>query len=277
MDREQTVEILRNNGFLPESKFGQNFLCDEEITDAIVELCHISEGDSVLEIGPGIGALTRKISGISNVDFSVVEIDKRLAEFLSKDEELQNVKVFSSDYLKFDINRISGKPVTHIVSNIPYYAMTPILKKLFNDCPDFTDMTFMVEDDALDRIMADTGTKQYGPLAVMMNAFGKVQKEFSVDRRCFYPEPHTLSSVITLKRNMDITVPEGFGEFTDAAFSMRRKKLTNSLKNYLSCHKCGQDTLIAALDRLGFNSDVRAEAISPEQYVELYGLLGYSK
>lgn len=257
MQLKERLALINTKGFMPESKFGQNFLCDEEIIESIVELCEIRPGDRVLEIGPGLGSISFPISKLTD-NFTVVEIDKRLASFL-KDELALKAEVISSDFLKLD--GYDAEKMDVVVSNLPYYVMTDIMKKLFDECTGARKMVFMVEKDALARIMAQPETKQYGPLAVLVSLYGEARHEFDVPRGCFIPAPNTTSCVISLT-SCGNKIPEGFVKFLNRAFAMRRKKLVNNIK------EAGP-----FLEKLGLNTDLRAEQLTPAQILSLYNAI----
>ena len=254
---EDRLALIKQKGFMPELKFGQNFLCDEEIIGNIVDLCEISEGDKVLEIGPGLGSISVPLSELS-CNLTVVEIDKRLASFL-EDEVRLNARIISSDFLKLDSYGADEYDV--VVSNLPYYVMTDIMKKLFAECTRAGKMVFMVEVDALPRLFAQTGSKQYGPLSVLCTLYGGLRKEFTVPRNCFIPSPNTTSCVISLTRGEN-ALSSGFVKFLNRAFAMRRKKLVNNIKE-----------LSGILPELGLPENVRAEQIEPDKFLELYNAI----
>ena len=265
MNREETLEIMQRYKILPEKRFGQNFLCNDDITDLIISESGIEPSSRVLEIGPGIGALTRKIAGMK-ADITAVEIDLRLASYLK--EDLPSVKVIASDFLK--IKREDIGPFDRIISNIPYYVMTPIMNKLLSGFSDALSMTFMVEESALARIKASYGTKQYGPLSVLVSLYGEFNKVINVPDSAFIPRPNTLSSVITLKRtdeHSDVLCPE-FLAFLETSFSQRRKKYLNSLGAV-----CGREKASSVISAVGLDENVRAEDIRPEIFRKIFDLI----
>ncbi len=255
MNKEDTLRYIADNKILPDKNFGQNFLCDEDIIDTIVELTGASSGSKIIEIGPGCGALTDKFVEIGT-DITAVEIDKRLNEHLVKRFEGKDIDIICCDYLKLtDYNADSFE---YAVSNIPYYVMTPIMMKLMTDLTSCKKMTFMVEEAAIARIMAEPGSKQYGPLAVMCSVYGIVQKELIVPRSAFIPPPHTTSAVITLTREEGIP-DNGFASFLEKCFAQRRKKMTNSFPE-----------LKSVIASMGIREDIRAEAVTPEEYRDIF-------
>ena len=261
MDREKIKEIMQSQGILPQSKFGQNFLCDEDIIRSIVRLCGIREGDTVIEIGPGLGSITVPISELP-VRFYSYEIDKGLAEYLKS--SVTNVTVINKDFLKVDISE-SKKPDV-VVSNIPYYIMTDIMKKLFGEYSSARRMVFMVEDEAVARIDCGPCSKQYGPLAILCSLYGSYNYEFKVPYTAFVPQPRTTSAVISFERkdSADILCDD-FVKFLNACFSMRRKMLKKNLAGIASA-----DAVSTAFLKLGINENARAEELTPEEFAELY-------
>lgn len=254
---KERVASYMSNGFLPESKFGQNFLIDEDIIGEIIDLCGIEKDDKVVEIGPGLGSLSVFLSE-KTTDLTLIEIDKRLASFLDEDDQIK-AEVISSDFLK--LKDYGADKVDVVVSNLPYYVMTDIMKKLFAECVNARKMVFMVEKDALARILAPVGTKQYGPLAVLCSLFGETRAEFDVPRNCFVPAPNTTSCVIGLTRG-ELTLSDGFVKFLNRCFAQRRKKLINNVKE-----------LTGILPEFGLDQQVRAEQIEPETFYALYNAI----
>ncbi|MBR1797721.1 MAG: ribosomal RNA small subunit methyltransferase A [Clostridiales bacterium] len=254
---QDRLDHISSKGFLPESRFGQNFLSDEVMIGNIIDLCEIKPEDHVLEIGPGLGSLSVPLSELTS-GLTVVEIDKRLASYIKDDLKL-NAHIITSDYLK--LKDYGAEDIDVVVSNLPYYVMTDIMKKLFAECVNARKMVFMVEEDALQRIYAKEGTKQYGPLSVLVSLYGPSRKEFTVPRECFVPAPNTTSCVISLTRG-DIKLSSGFVGFLNKAFAMRRKKLVNNVKETAEY-----------LPELGLPTDVRAEQLSPETLYKLYNAI----
>ncbi|MCQ2503662.1 MAG: 16S rRNA (adenine(1518)-N(6)/adenine(1519)-N(6))-dimethyltransferase RsmA [Saccharofermentans sp.] len=255
MNREDTLDYIKSKGILPDKNFGQNFLCDEEIIDSIISLSSACPNQEVIEIGPGLGALTDKLVDLG-ARVTAVEIDKRLNEHLQSRFEGKDINIICSDYLKLD--DYNAKSYITAISNIPYYVMTPIMMKLMSDLTSCTKMTFMVEEEAIRRIDAKPGTKQYGALAVTCAVYGKVKKEFAVPRNAFIPPPHTTSAVITLTREEGLPAPE-FTAFIERCFRERRKKIVNAFPDI-------KDAVLS----LGIKEDIRAEHITPSQYRDIF-------
>ena len=264
MNRDAIKDILQSEGILPLSKYGQNFLCDEKTIQDIVDLCEISRADMVLEVGPGLGSLTFPLS-LKTDNLGCVEIDKGLADHLK--ETITNATIFHQDFLKFE--RPENVKIDVVVSNIPYYIMTDIMKKLFSEYTDARKMVFMVEDEAITRIDCKPGSKQYGPLAILASLYGGYKYEFKVPSTAFIPQPRTTSAVISFTRSMsaDYLTPE-FVKFLNTCFSMRRKMLKKNLAGIAE-----PDNIHSALISLGLNDKCRAEELEPGEFVRLFRVL----
>jgi 16S rRNA (adenine1518-N6/adenine1519-N6)-dimethyltransferase len=256
MNKEETLRYIADNKILPDKNFGQNFLCDEEIIGRIIGLSGVSSGDKILEIGPGIGALTDKFVDLG-ADITAIEIDKRLNERLNiRFSDRSNIRIICNDYLK--CSNYGEDTYSYAVSNIPYYVMTPVMMKLWGDLKNCQKMTFMIEEEALRRIDVRPGSKQYGPLAVICSCFGTVKKEFTVPRDAFVPAPHTTSAVITITRDNGIPSPD-FIPFVENCFKVRRKKLTNSFPEI-------KETILS----MGIREDIRAEQLEAETFRDIF-------
>ncbi|MBO4459487.1 MAG: ribosomal RNA small subunit methyltransferase A [Clostridiales bacterium] len=260
MSREEVKRILDEEKILPRSRFGQNFLVDDDVIGRIIGLIGAEQEDLILEIGPGLGALTKPMCAFYG-NITAVEIDKDLATYLDNEPSV-TAKIINSDYLKVKVDSYNASDVSYVVSNLPYYCMTPVMKKIFSDCNNARKMVLMTEDEAYPRIVATKNTKDYGPLAVLVSLFGVCSKEFNVPGNCFYPVPRTLSCVISLERGEEASsITPDFISFVEKCFAMRRKKLMNNLKPYYP-----QDVL----DRVIGNKDIRAEDMESIEFSRLY-------
>ena len=256
MNRSDVIRLTEEIGFLPEQKFGQNFLCDEASAARIVDLCNIDKGSRVLEIGPGLGSLTSLLV-VRDADLTAVEIDKRLAEYI---RDVYGCRVISEDYTKLRAEDYDAASYDVAVSNIPYYLMTPIMKKLLTELKVCRRMVLMVEKEAIGRIIAVPKTKQYGPLAILCSLYGDIKVEFDLPGSLYYPVPKTTSSVITLARRESADViNSGLAKFIEDCFRNRRKKVLNNAD-------IDKDLLLS----LGYSESARAEEISPNDFVKLY-------
>ncbi|MCF8383413.1 MAG: 16S rRNA (adenine(1518)-N(6)/adenine(1519)-N(6))-dimethyltransferase RsmA [Chlorobium sp.] len=239
-------------------QLGQNFLTDRNITKKIVRLSGAEPDESILEIGPGFGALTREIADISP-SFTVVEKDPKLAAFIRA--EYPQLQVIEADFLKTDIEAVAAGKKLRILGNIPYSITSPILFKLLENRHCFSTATLMMQHEVAMRIVAAPSTKDYGILAVQLQAFFEVSYGFKVGRKVFRPQPGVDSAVITMKPKDGVPVsdPRGFGRFVRCAFRQRRKTLLNNLKESYNLEAVLPETL-----------KLRAEALSVEEFFELF-------
>ncbi|MBQ5967468.1 MAG: ribosomal RNA small subunit methyltransferase A [Clostridiales bacterium] len=275
MNKQEVLSILEKYGFQAKKSLGQNFLCNDDVIGDILDLAQLDKTTTCLEIGPGLGALSEK-AVLSAGKYIAVEIDTRFQDRLTEVIEGRGGKVLYKDYLQFkkkDLPDPSFSPEV-ILSNLPYYVMTPIMLKVLKDFPSCRKMVFMVEEEALDRIMAKPKSKQYGPLSVVTELFGTKRKCFTVDSGSFYPAPNTLSAVIEITANEDRTWDPGIIDFTESAFALRRKTLVNSLS---SSGKYGKDDIVSALKALGKKETVRTEELLPTEIMRLYEILSSEK
>ena len=282
MSKQEVLSILENYGLSATRSLGQNFLCNDAVIDEILDLAMITKSKRVLEIGPGIGALSEKAAS-SAAGYTAVEIDQTFTSRLHDLLDPLGGEVIFQDYLKWDANSLpqEKRDPDVILSNLPYYVMTPIMVKLMQDFPSCPKMVFMVEEEACNRIFAAPHTKQYGPLAILTELYGKKQKCFNVDGGSFYPAPNTTSSVITIDRNdveeelRSSQVASCFQEadwfsFVTGAFTLRRKTLVNSLS---SCGQFSKLQIQSALNEMGLRETVRSEDVLPANFVKLYQFL----
>ena len=261
MTREQVLQIMKEHGILPEAGFGQNFLCDEEIINGIIESADIKPGDTVLEIGPGIGALTQKLTNM-DIDLKCVEIDKRLVSYLRG--AYPDTEIIDSDFLK--LKDYGAEKIDVVISNLPYYIMTDIMMKVFEEEVNARTIVYMVEEAALDRILCESSTKSYGPLAVVSELYGAIQVLYKVPGTCFVPQPRTTSAVIRFQCS-DKRPDKELIAFIKKCFAQRRKTLANNLKG------CDKDKFRSWATEVFNTESVRAEALEPTDFRDLYNAL----
>ena len=241
--------------YQPRKRFGQNFLIDEQIVNRIVSTISPKKYDNIVEIGPGKGALTFPLLEHLN-QLNVIEIDRDLISLL-KSKKQEKLIIYEADALKFDYGVISNN--LRIVGNLPYNISSPLLFRLLSEKNQIIDMTFMLQKEVVDRIVAKHGSKTYGRLSVMMQTFFEVESMFTVSKESFDPKPKIESSIIYLKtRAKPLTENIKLLEkIVKVSFSQRRKTLKNCLKSLLS-----QEQTKIDLSR-------RAEMLSIENFITL--------
>ena len=236
-------------------RFGQNFLVDDQIIRRIVATISPKKSDDIVEIGPGKGALTFPL--LEHLDkLSVIEIDRDLISLL-KLKEQDKLTIYEADALKFDYGLISDN--LRIVGNLPYNISSPLLFRLLSSKNQIIDMTFMLQKEVVDRIVASHGSKTYGRISVMMQAFFKVESMFTVPKESFDPQPKIESAILYLKtRTKPLTENIKLLEkIVKISFSQRRKTLKNCLKSILSQEQTKIDL------------SQRAEMLSVENFITL--------
>ncbi len=211
---------------------GQHFLHDENVCRKIVAQLTVTPGMQLLEIGPGGGALTGYLSGMA-VDYKAIEIDREKVDYLLKTFPALQERIIHEDILK------AGCPFTgmfSVIGNFPYNISSPILFKILDWEPQVTEVIGMFQKEVAQRIAAGPGTKQYGILSVLMQAYFKVEYLFDVHENCFTPPPRVKSGVVrftNIGNPFDISNKKTFARLVKAAFNQRRKTLRNALKGTL--------------------------------------------
>ena len=245
---------------------GQNFLKDENILNKIVGSVEASSKDLIIEIGPGKGALTKKLKSLP-CNLIAFEIDERMKPILEKLED-DKTKIFFKDFLKVDLNEeiFNNYNDIHVVANIPYYITNPIINKLIDSPIKIKDITLMVQKEVADRLASLPGSKNYGALTVFSNLKYDTKKLFIVPSSCFDPAPKVDSAIIKFIRNEDkyhINDFQKFEKLIKNSFMSKRKTLKNNLKAY------DWSKIAEILNNHNFDETVRAEQLPIEVFVEI--------
>ncbi len=246
----------------PRKRFGQNFLQDESIIAKILAVLHLHQDDKVIEIGPGLGALTKPLLKQVNC-LIAVEIDRDLQAYLSAlPVAIGKLQLISADALTIDYSQW-GKNL-RIVGNLPYNISTPLLLYLLNYKQYINDMHFMLQKEVAARLAASPGSKAYGRLSVMTQYHCEVDYLFDVPPQVFHPQPKVDSAFVCLTPHQVSPYPSTatvkLERLVAQAFSMRRKTLANNLKSVLSTAK---------LIEIGIDPSLRPEQISVKDYVRI--------
>ena len=266
-------DIRLRYGFKFSKSLGQNFLTDKNIIDKIIEGAGIGQGDTVIEIGPGIGVITGEAAKKAKKVIAI-EIDKSLIPIL--DETLggfDNVTVINEDVLKVDISELTGdeKPENiKIMGNLPYYITTPIIMKLLEDQVRADSITIMMQKEVADRIKASPGSKAYGALSVAVQYYCSVEKVADVPKGVFIPQPNVDSTVLKLNLRKEKPVKPAdekvFFNCVKAAFSQRRKTLLNSMQTLQGVSK---ELIREILENSGIEPTRRAETLTIEEFAKI--------
>ncbi|MFC2506088.1 MAG: 16S rRNA (adenine(1518)-N(6)/adenine(1519)-N(6))-dimethyltransferase RsmA [Kingella sp. (in: b-proteobacteria)] len=246
-------------------RFGQNFLQDMRIINDIVNAVRPQTDDIVIEIGPGLAAITEPLTRKLN-QLHVCEIDRDIIQFLKKQPFANKLVIHDGDVLQFDFRSIVGKK--KIVGNLPYNISTPLLFRLSEVADDVIDMHFMLQKEVVERMVALPKTNDYGRLSVMLQYFFDMEMLIEVPPESFDPAPKVDSAVVRMIPQLNrIGMAENFKHFSDLvrdAFHQRRKTIRNNLKGIASDDD---------LQTVGIQPQQRAEEIAPELYVKLSNYL----
>lgn len=272
-----TNHILHRFKLRADKKLGQNFLIDENIVRNIVAAAELSDKDTVLEVGPGIGTLTQGLAE-SGVSVVAVELDKRLLPVLDTTlEGYDNVRIVNGDILQVDIMQTVGVDEFKVCANLPYYITTPIIFALLEKRLPMERLVAMVQKEVAERMAAKPGGKDYGALSVAIQYYTEPEIAFIVPPSSFIPAPSVDSAVIVCKRRekppVEVCDEALFFRVVKAAFSLRRKMLNNSLKNM----GIKGEQVAKWLELAGVDGKRRAETLSLEDFAALTNTFAASK
>ncbi len=263
MNFKDTHEYLTSRQFNPSKKMGQNFLINPEMSKNIISKINLDNVDLVIEIGPGLGSLTDFLVN-QKFDLTLIELDKRLNEFLHKRFKDQKLTIINNDVLKVDFNEITKSyknPI--IISNLPYSISSLVVLK-FLKCESINTFHCMLQQEMVDRISADVRTKKYNSFTALMSYYTKIDKTLHIGPNNFLPAPDVDSIFITISKN-NKTYDENFDKFLRLCFLNRRKTILNNLKPKYGSQKI-QDTLTS----FNINLTCRAEELTPDELFELF-------
>jgi len=264
---------LRELGARPVKRRGQHFLVSARTAKRIVDACRIGKGDTVIEVGSGLGALTIPLSW-TGAKVIAVEMDRTLAGALeSKLAGSGNVKVLALDFLDWDPTSLpdSARPMV-IVGNLPYYASTDIVLKILSMRRLFSRAVLTLQREYAERLCAGPGSRHYGSLSVLVSLHAAVRTLFSLHPRAFYPVPKVGSRVVVLSirssSGHDSAEEQRIERVVRIAFSERRKTILNSLSKGFACPK---DELRKSISACGVSPEARPEELSLEDFALLSG------
>ena len=267
-------DILSRHGFTFSKSLGQNFLINPSVCPKMAELSGADKGVGVIEIGPGIGVLTNELCKLAD-KVVAIELDKRLLPVLEETlGEYDNLKVVNADVLETDLHKLiegefSGMEVV-VCANLPYYITSPVIMKLLEDKLPISAITVMVQKEAAQRICAEVGSRQSGAVTVSLNYYAKPEMLFSVSAGSFMPAPKVDSAVIRLnvldEPPVKVNDEKKLFSVIKAAFSQRRKVISNSLSSGLSLDK---SKTAEVLEKSGVPLNARAEKLSLQNFADI--------
>ena len=284
----QIRPILKQLNIRPRKSWGQNFLINDKVAQKIISFCDLNINDVVLEIGPGLGSLTRYLVETSEKVIAV-EIDKKISAYLKQEFIARgNIDIVCRDILKFDLkgylnkNKIADKTVEDnnrikIVGNLPYYITSPIIEYLIKNRADISSVIIMVQKEVANRLSAKPGTKDYGSLSCFVQFYADVKKIFTIRPSGFHPRPDVDSTVLEIKflkkPAYSLENEDNLFEIIRAGFNQRRKQILNALLNNLKIVKMTRLELEQILIKADIDPAARAEVLSLADFVRLAKIL----
>ena len=273
---EETKFLMKKYGITANKNLGQNFLIDESVIIDACDSANINKEDLVIEIGPGLGTLTKYILERAG-KVICVELDDRMIDILKERFFLyENFEIINEDILKVDLHKLIKEEKNgniknvKIVANLPYYITTPIIMKLLEERLDLQSITVMVQKEVAERLIAVPGEKFTGAITYSVYYYADSENVRIVDKSSFIPEPSVESEVINLKirENSPVNVnnEELFFKLIKIAFMQRRKTLVNSLSNSGFIEK---NKIIEILKQLNINENIRAEKLSIQDFANI--------
>ena len=275
---DETKFIMKKYNIKPNKGLGQNFIIDDEVIEDIVKGANVTKEDLVIEIGPGIGSLTKIL--LENAKKVIcIELDRKMIKLLNDRFFMyKNLELINQDILKIDLQKLIKEEKSKseirnvkIVANLPYYITTPIIMKLVEENLDIESITVMVQKEVAERLIAIPGTRNAGAITYTVYYNCESEKIREVDRTCFIPEPEVTSEVIKLKireqKSVNVTNEKIMFNIIKSAYMQRRKTLLNSLTN-VGFFK-NKEQGINILKKLGLREDIRPENLSVEDFARL--------
>ena len=281
MDLKGTRQLLKNERLVPKKKLGQNFLIHKHTAQRIADLAEIDQNDVILEVGVGLGALTKPMARAAKLVIGI-EADSGIVRMHQEQKDLPaNVRLLHQDILQTDLEQLAGESGGRlkIVANLPYSISTPFLFRLFQHSIIIESAVIMLQKEVADRLLAQPGTKEYGVPTVLLSSCAAVKMLMLVKPEEFHPRPKVDSEVVRLTffpvpgriRNLDHVEPKKLQKVVNAAFSQRRKTLINAL------HGGGisedKQQIAQAIESCGLSPSIRAERLSIEDFVQLTNTL----
>ncbi|MDR2590564.1 MAG: 16S rRNA (adenine(1518)-N(6)/adenine(1519)-N(6))-dimethyltransferase RsmA [Oscillospiraceae bacterium] len=270
---------MKENKIKPIKSMGQNFLIDANICDKIVKRSGLNSTDNVLEVGAGQGVLTTRLAEKVN-HVTAIELDKRLIKELENILlKYKNVTLIQENILKINIKKIIEESLNlsnwHVCANLPYNITTPIITT-FIEADIFKTITIMIQKEVAERICAKPGTPDYSAFTIYTNYHTTPEKLFDVPPECFSPRPKVMSSVVKMivrdKKPLNTEEEKLFFKIVRAAFAQRRKTLVNAL-HAVFAEKYNKEEIIEAIKNCGFDTNIRGERLSIEDFVHLCNYL----
>lgn len=274
MNAFEIKALLTEHGLKPNKALGQNFLADDAAVEQILDAAK-PEGHRVIEIGPGLGALTHGLVKRAE-KVAAIEIDAAMVDVLQKTlSDMKNFTIIHGDFLKCKlpsiVGELGGAPFD-AVGNLPYYITTSIAEKLM--CAEAENLTLMVQKEAGERFFAAPGDRVYGPLSIMSSVCYQAHEVMELSPASYWPAPEVRSVVLRFEKRQHAPAAKPLFSLLRAAFAMRRKTLANNLAALPDMSRARAEEMLLMM---GLDKSARAESLRPEEYVRLLALLSEQK
>ena len=274
----ETRELLQREGLAPRKSLGQHFLVDPGVITRMVDLAEVSERDAVLEIGPGVGALT-DVLAVRAARLYIVEYDRGLAAVLRRKFAAPGeVKVIEGDALEVDLRGEIPETEVKVVASLPYNVSVPILFRLIEERLVFPDVTVMVQKEVADRLLAKVDTRAYGAPSVLFQLYAQPVGRFRVSSAAFYPRPQVASEVVRVRLSptprVPVEEPRLMAAIVRAAFNQRRKMLRNAVQTLTDPAALPPASWEAIFAAAGIDGRVRGETLDLATFARLSDATG---
>ena len=274
---KETREILRTYGIVANKKLGQNFLISEDVISTIISESNLSKEDLVIEIGPGLGTLTKYL--LDNAGKVIcIELDPKMIYILNERfSNRENLEIIHDDILKVNLNEIIGNNRQYrnvrVVANLPYYITTPIIMKLLENQYQIDTITIMIQKEVAERIVASPGGKDYGVLTLSVGYYASSRIIANAQNTDFIPAPSVDSAVVLLEvykdKKYDVKNEKMLFGLIKGGFSQRRKVFLNSVESYLNFYGIEKQDFVEVLSKHNIDSLRRAETIRLEEFISI--------
>jgi len=273
LTKSQLKEVFDSHGFRPLKRFGENYLIDANIKDKIIKEAAVTAGDTVLEIGPGLGALTIDLAS-SGAGVCAVEKDKKAFQILSliAGETYPNLELICQDILEFDIAHVFSGRKIKLIGNLPYYISTPIIEYMIKNRSLIECAIFMVQKEVAERLLAGPGTKDYSSISCFVQYYAKPKYVYTVKRNSFYPVPDVDSAIVRFDipstGPFDVRDEKMLFRVIRGAFNQRRKTIINSLSRE-AVLDISKDKLARILEEIGIDPERRPETLGLHEFAKI--------
>ena len=275
---EEVRAVLRESAFRPKKSLGQNFLIHENVIESILRLLDLDRKDGVVEIGPGLGFLTRRLLQLAGQVWAV-ELDDALVARLRQTgwAAEPRLHLIHGDILAVPLPQMLPSTMLKLAGNLPYSISTPVLFRIFDWRAHFSSLVLMVQKEVGDRIASAPGTKDYGTLSVWCQVHGRVTEKVSVSPEAFFPRPKVRSTVLKIELFAEPLIAAGdlatLRGLVRAVFGQRRKTLSNNLTSWLKRARKDIDDFLRSCD---IDPKRRGETLGVDEFVKLAGRLRHS-